>query len=624
MASTTLSDSFILTRRVAYACCSANFFLEAVQARQVGDEDCYQDKRRLGRLMKYAYDVMCATPTSTEDDTIKCVTHEEACEVAQKADPLCVECGCASETTASGGVPVDCTIEATSVTAFLDTSEIGPPPPGSPVAGDIYVIATDGFVPTAAIQAEWDGASYINIVSPVPAGTIYYDGVTYMVVPPDMTGYIAGGIYPLFPTITVTFTGILGAYSVVSDHPAVALTQGRTVGVQASQDGGATWTTVLTVAEDQIAYTFNFSTLPSIISPTDFRIHYYTADCDYGYRDASFNNTPPFNYVWLATSSEPNYNIYRGSLQGPVPFTVVDNTAPNPGSSAVTMIRRDRSAQGSGNLVYVGRSPVAGEICIRSSSDEGATWSEPGGNWKTSPYTGATEIGQTVHWATRSPFVCIVAGNDKSLHMSQDSGATFDYLPQVDGLEAGVEQIKGAAAWTAGEYIVWTRRSIWKTIDGGTTYTKVINIMTDMPGSEVLYLQIASDVVIAFFDTGYRRSTDKGATWGPLDTSLILADIGQGISDCYPRQDSSGGGQRIMTYLGYSDDYGLTWNAPPSPTPTITWPVGLTHDMWLFGSFSDQRIWVISTNTITALYPTQPNGATGADSEWGIDAKIFP
>lgn len=604
----TLPDAWITTRRTAWACCAGDADYAAVVAWNNGDRECYAKKLKEAEFMLWAYQQLLATPTSTEDAAVKCVTHDQACAIAQLADPLCTRCGCVPEV---ADPPGDCVIPAITITAFLAAEDATTPPPGSPVAGDTYVITTFGGVPTTALVLVWDGSAYSSATNAV-AGTIYYDGATYMLVVPDpLWGVI---VQDLFPSIIVSEV-VPGTYTVISSSPAVALAEQRIISIEATGDG-STWVQVAGLPELDIAALTTIYTFPAVPNPIAFRITYYDGACSYGPFGATLNNTPPLNYIWFGTSAVPNSGLRRGDMAGPVPFAVMDGVA-NPPTSNIVRVRRDQGAQNLGALVYTGQG-VTPNIVLRTSYDDGTTWGDPGGNWTTSPFAVGPQIGQSVHWAVEDNSVCLVCGNTKSLHMSVDGGLTFNYVNLSDGIEGGAEEFMYAVAYSGSEFIVGTRRSIWKTSDGGASWTKTMNQLVDNPGALLLNLTICDDAVIAFMDIGYRRSADRGVTWAPVNAAVV-GTIWMD-ADVYPRVGAVA--KRIFTSSGQiSDDNGLTWSTPPAiivgAGPTIT---AMSHDIAYLGNL----ITYDGFASATPLFPPFPNGPTANDPPWSVEGKIFP
>lgn len=253
----TLSDRLIRSRRRAWQCCHADYIYRAITALRYGDKACYQENMRKAKYIDWAIGVMCRTPLSTDDPDTKCVTHDFACQVIQKVDPLCIACGCGVRSTSN-----ECDIAVNyRVIAVLDTAG---DLPGSPSMNDQYMLRSS----PSTIQ-RWDGSAWVS--TPVADGEVVVDNAGDL-----YTAY--GGLFaPYWSPYTIFSMGapdyiLLDQYQWVNqNHPT------RTVVIEYTTDG-VTWVQVFAgFAVDGNGFQF-----ASADPPTASRTTYTIGNCTYG------------------------------------------------------------------------------------------------------------------------------------------------------------------------------------------------------------------------------------------------------------------------------------------------------------------------------------------------------
>lgn len=312
----------------------------------------------------------------------------------------------------------------------------------------------------------------------------------------------------LTPGITVgTFISPF-FFNVISDDPAYALAQNRTIRIEATTDD-TNWFTVYNGQEQDIAQQLTLSTNvnPPLPSPTNFRIWYIEGTCEYGPVEATaFNTTPPFTNVLVGTTQffpptpgAPVF-IYRGELYGS--FTEVDDPVLLDDGGRIRTIRK---ADDIPSILVAG----AEEGLIRYSWDAGATWNTPVGNWTTSPDIPDMDTASMTKVQCAGLGVFYIAGQGGVLLQSPDYGQTFNYIDQTGLGGASVRAVFGYDALTI---LVGTASDgVWRTTDGGATWTQVLNIV-----DQITHIEAVGNNVMVFVNSGTAgcyRSTDAGLTF---------------------------------------------------------------------------------------------------------------
>lgn len=321
----------------------------------------------------------------------------------------------------------------------------------------------------------------------------------------------------LTPGITVgTFIAPF-FFNIISDDPAYALAQNRTIRIEATTDG-STWSTVYNGQEQSIAQWLTISTNvnPPLANPINFRIWYIEGACEYGPVEATtFNNDPPFTNVVVGTTQffpptpgAPVF-IYRGELYGT--FTEVDDPVL---PDDFHRIRTIRKADDIPSILVAG----AEDGLIRYSWDSGATWNTPVGNWTTSPFIPDMDTASMTKVQCAGLGVFYIAGQGGVLLQSPDYGQTFNYMDQTGLGGASVRCVFGYDALTV---LVGTASDgVWRTTDGGATWTKVLDI-----NDQVTHLEAVGNNVMAFVSSGAigcYRSTDAGLTWPAFPNTGVV------------------------------------------------------------------------------------------------------
>lgn len=609
-----LPDATISTRRTLYRCCYGELayrYLTAVQYAK--DAECLEDLMRRMLHVRWALSVVNRTPLSTEDADCMCVSSETACVVIRGADTLCVSCGCGCAVTTGSSATDPCAVVITyTVLGVVDVFDLPP----APSVGDQYLVWQNGGVYIPAYIALWDGASWQS--------TLLTDGQVVSAPGPVLWTSYAGVAGMLYPTITVSYTGFAGQYNAVSDHPAIAASSGRNIQIEATSDG-TTWSVVYTGAESDIDTSLLFSTFPLVLNPVAFKVRYYTDQCNFGYQTATLNNTPPFSMIFMGDSVGVGVDnsIYSGQLFDPQPFPVVDTSTSTSPTPLLRRIRRNDSVQGSGCIVAVGTGGI-----IRRSLDEGATWAAPGGNWESNPLLALLPRPlwnlTSLAWATEAGSTVACCGPTWCVFISTDAGNTFTYVDVSSIINPEPSQeFTSIALYSSQEFLLGSRNAIWRTTNGGTTFTKVLSTGPDLgEPCQINHMVLMGDVVVAWVQgstlSGVVRSTDRGASFVP---SINTASNGS-------NQDADvfvapGGPYHLFTGFGeYSDDTGVTWR-PIQP--------GFTSGVTVAALSSQMVAYMNISGGTLGMYLSMDGGLTNSlfypaplpTPLWGLDGVLF-
>lgn len=600
----------ISSRRLLYGCCFADHAHAWMMGQQFG-RSCSEMDQRKALHSWWARDVMYRTPMSTEGDTCKCVTHDFACHVRHGADVICMRCGCGCASSTTTGDPCAPVIAHT-VLGVVDSFDL----PGAPAVGDQYLVWMTAGVFVPAYIATWNGGAW--------GSTLVGDGQVVQAPGPVLWTAYGGIAGMLYPTITVSYTGFAGQYNVVSNHPVVSLNGGRNIQIQATADG-TTWVTVYTGAEADIASGLLINTLLLVPVPVSFRIHYYTSQCDFGNQTATFNNTPPFSMLMFGNSVNAGVNnhVRGGQLSDTQPFPILDTSTSTSSTPLVRRIRRDLGPQNSGRWVAISSGGI-----IRRSLDEGVTWAAPGGNWESAPLLALLPRANwnltSLAWATEQSTTVACAGSTWCVFISTDAASTFTYVDVSDiVVPEPSEQFSSIALFNSQEIILGSRTAIWRTTNGGTSWTKVMDSLLDHGETmQVNHLVIMGDVMLAFVQgstmNGVIRSANRGATWGPLNTACSGFN-----QDADVHYEPGGQYHLYMGFGEYSSDQGLLFRPiQPGFTSGVT-VAALSRDIIAYSNIGGGTY---------GVYLSMDGGLTnslfhpwvGSTPIWGLDGTLLP
>lgn len=585
-----LSDNAIEGRRLVYACCAAKKAHKYMVQRAKGKYDCAEETMLEMKFLHLAADIMDAYPTSTQVMGEVCVSEDLVCATIRLADPGCVTC-CGDE-----DAPV---VDPCVIVFDYEVLEAIPDTDVAAADDGTYLITEIGGFPIAVIANVVGGAYSIQFV--LPDGYIVYATVTD-------TYYSAFAFITtlLFPGITVG-TIVPGLYDVISDNAPYAFAQNRGIIIEATEDG-IVWTPVYVGVEQDIA---NFLTVNTVLNlpvpvpnPIGFRIKYTTNEgaCEYGPVDASvFNTTPPLtNVIAVCEAVFPDEypaTVQKGAILGPA-FTTEASISGGVGT-----------ANDFKGLHFASDDPskmVAGSSfgSLIFSGDSGGTWAVPGGNWAASPDIADINFAHFDQFSDDNVGTIFVAGFGGVLARSLDYGATFNAVSQA-GITGDVRSV-GAVGGQNDAVVGTESDGIWKTDDGGATWTQVLAI-TD----EVKHIQVVGSIVLAFTPVGVYRSADSGTTWPMVPNSTLLDG-----------SDSDVMGSIVVVAAGSgrykSIDGGFTWIQ--QSTTAILSACIVSSQICLY--VEDNNIVTISTDGGITTSPMSIGTSQGY--AWKVRAHIYP
>lgn len=221
-------------------------------------------------------------------------------------------------------------------------------------------------------------------------------------------------------------------------------------------------------------------------------------------------------------------------------------------------------------------------ICIRFSTDEGATWTAENVFTDGNPVTGAPfyKVGgtnaslPTLIKAPNGNLLLFASVGPASQWTSADGGATWTDNGAID---PAYDEIDDLVVVGSEIYAVCYQGGyncdLIKSTDNGVTWAKVSSVTVDADGFNVNEYSICSPaantllVIMRYYNGGYvlkRTSTDNGANWGDIE---IISNIG---TLHRPRARIYNGRIYLLsrnyytnaiekTSLSYSDDNGVTW-----------------------------------------------------------------
>ena len=269
-----LTDNGIIVRRTRYACCSISHLSAMVEANTFGDAACAEKERKLWLYLLWAKGIMDDTPV--EGEVGKCGDRAFAEIVAQSADCFCSPYGCVTEQITTYPPTDPCAIEiALTVIAGVPVSDRVTIEGDSPQVGDAYLVVlgpADSEWSPNTIQT-WNGTGWDQTA--VVTGEVIAteeSPVQYWITP---SGSTTPGL--LFPTLTITWDGFAGNYSLVSDYPQVNAVLGRIARVEILTEDG--WITTTVGPESQLASPVVFDVYGFGLE--DIRVQYTQGNCSW-------------------------------------------------------------------------------------------------------------------------------------------------------------------------------------------------------------------------------------------------------------------------------------------------------------------------------------------------------
>lgn len=563
-------DTAVQTRRLAYACCAGEAVYQYVRFMELGDPCCAEEHLRKAELLMWGERMMRSYAISGESDGC-CVTSEEACKVMNIIDPLCPGCRC-EDTRLSGDLPVvppplpPCDLVGSytdtggnTVLSFIPGGSDGIVPAiadplyawaftsGTYLASEDFNIDLDPPNPPTLVDQgavfTWDANTFaLNVIGQVGPTQAVEDAITGIW---WQTGNST--MWPLFPEIQIQVgpTGVtIASLAQWENEQQLGL---RSVRLEYTING-TDW--VVFGPQNGIAETVFASgtTLPldglGVENSIAWRITYIAGYCEYGPFSNPFSGAPVGDiYLYIGTSSslDSTLYIYKGTLDvDPEPFTNIEAeptvTSGFVGAETVRVMDRVTSS----NIAAGG----GGTASLLISTDNGASFAPAGGAF----IQNATDFCNDIFAAKDSTHVWAILGLTRCA-LSSDQGATYSEI-SMSTIQSAGDQPTVVAAYDGQEAIIGGRDSIWRTTDGGSTWTEVNSGMQST--SEVILLD--NDVALAFDEQGVWRSTDRGANWQFISADTLFAGS-VSVFDCgYV-------GTTVFTSTGWvSRDSGLTWS----------------------------------------------------------------
>jgi hypothetical protein len=220
-------------------------------------------------------------------------------------------------------------------------------------------------------------------------------------------------------------------------------------------------------------------------------------------------------------------------------------------SNPTTLFDRHGRIAAGDRLYALGQSgSTSSDFRVRSSQDEGATWSDPTpipGARNQDPYRGFVAEGATLHLVTRS------ASNHLLYHRSDDHGQTWREPVQITSSAADAASRRRYSLSVSGGviHLVDSPSTVdeipaWRSSDEGLTWTRqVISGGAAAQSHSVPVVAAEGNIVVAVWqaddpaevtpgfpgrkrDIYYNRSEDAGVTWGP---ATRLRDVPGEASD---------------------------------------------------------------------------------------------
>lgn len=628
---TVVADVIISRRRTLYACCAGVYSSKAIAAKQRGDEKCYLENKRLMDYMLWARSIVDRTPMSTEtDDCKKCVSHDLACRIIQKADRFCVACTKCGEPnqvpapvppplppceivssyTAAGGGVVEGSIAGGDLGAvpaiantdqYFDWSFSGT---GTFLAFEEFPIDNDPPNPPVVIPQggvwTWDigaPALGIEVLGQLVSGQTAQDAVTG-----NWWQLGVNNMWPLFPELTIQVSN--GGFLLIGSDEAEQQFGLRQVRIEYTIDNGATWSEVGTWSEQEIYAGVTTAVNPDYSIVTGFRLWYINLDCEYGPFDNPFEEAAidVFVYVGDSAGTTPvgeELGVYQSLITAPPVWPRTPWTTTTVVFRIVYRIQQIGNTQ---NLV----AGATGTGSLRYTNNGGLTWQEPGGDWNFN----AGEFCSSLEVSKDELAVWGIRGG-AGLVLSLDNGATFDRVETPDIV--AFDQVQSVNGYSTQEVIVGGRDNIWKTTNAGLSWTAV---QSCVGCSHVLIMD--GDAVLAFDEDGVLRSADRGATWTRVNTTVTN------------QLDADYSGSTVYTSGGYkSVDGGVTWTLAPLIGPGGTRPnlggrVKLITPLQVLWSTYESNIFrtrdggATCENVYDPVVPAPPNNYT----LWGLEAIV--
>lgn len=619
MATRSEFDTAILTRRLAYGCCAGNAVYQYVRHMELGDECCAEEYLHKAKLLMWGERMMNSYAISGEDD-LCCVTDAEACQVMNIVDPFCHACGC-GDGRLSPPLPSfppilpPCDLGEPTYTLGFDWDALGISQceiPPSSLGGVVFDSSLEFFVGVGVFMATESYTLTFPVMEIVAGGVYDVDelgNVTLLgVMQPGETAFNSDSVcdgspgwwqmginspWPLFPPLAIEHTQSGVTVNSLPEYQAEQLNGLRSVRFEYTING-TDWIRIGPldgIPEQAIA---NGTVIPldaSILSEVlGWRATYISGYCEYGPFEQTFT-APPIQDIQLLLGTSSSIDgflyIYKGAPgSDPEPFQNVE-TDPTTSDSFEIVQRIERVDD---SYIVLGGS---GTSSLLYSQNNGASFVPSGGSFSALSPDYVTDIKparDSDHvWAVLSQSRCALSDN-RGISYSE-----VDITPITSLLE-GEDIPLSVNAYNGQEAIIGGRDSIWKTSDGGATWTEV---QDGMQATATILVLEGTDIVLAFDRQGVWRSPDRGDTW-----NFISEDTALSVNE--PAYDAAAIGATVWTSTGWrSSDRGLTWydtGFVDAVSPGV--PLGFS------------KVSVLSTQQVLITMPKYVWATTNAGQSW--------
>lgn len=336
--------------------------------------------------------------------------------------------------------------------------------------------------------------------------------------------------------------------------------------------------------------------------------------------------------VWY-DGTPGNFDIFfRRSTDNGATWKAVVNLSTNPGISILPQIAV------SGSNVYVvwtqlNSDITLGDIFIRKSTDNGATWGSKV-KLSVSPYVG-TNLEAATRIAVSGANVHVVWANDALQILerrSTDNGATWKPTVNLSNT-TGLAHEPSVAVSGSNVYVAWMEEGhdnsdvfVRRSTDNGSTWKSKVNLSNTCSGCLADIPEVAvsgSNVYVAWSGAGkgpglsLRSSSDNGATWKPIvningseESTELTELIALGSKVYVVWSEHKFENQSNDTFFRRSTDNGATWK----PVRNLSNDLNTSHAPQMAASGSNVYVvWakgINDTQVDIVLRRSSDNGAT--------------
>jgi hypothetical protein len=268
--------------------------------------------------------------------------------------------------------------------------------------------------------------------------------------------------------------------------------------------------------------------------------------------------------VYVSTVSGVADDVYRVTMNVPQALGVLADVETLAFSGTIAAGTLIGGAAATANVYY----------CLNPTATAGWLWYP-----NTTAPTGATNTRVVLapDFATSNRVYVGTTGAESAVSVSDDAGANFYQVGLIHTTLSAIDDVVASPAYATDSTIFMvtsdgaaTTDSLWKTVNGGTSWVRVLNFVTTSDDAIVrLSPDYATDQTVYFAeqgaaagDTSIRKSANGGFSWAAATSPVAIGDlVVESATTIYVASAAAAGGVRKSANSGW------TWLTPPAGLP---------------------------------------------------------